>query len=464
MPETQMFARTDFQTHAPLPQMESGWHRETLIENHMNKPIFVMQATGDILEVAPLYKSSHFGQRVLVKQIQRVGLPQSDVGIISGRPTIASPKNSRSDFEVTAKQLSFGPVYIKEVGLALAFEHDLPRLREENYLDPEFCNNRITDVAIDYIDRGHPAPMLILGNCHDETINFLHVEINGMVASIKLRHDLGAAEELRFLVNRNDSHTPWRVTDLNWAKMSVMETTIGKNKWIIGTDIEKVHLKVQEKLAEQSTRLTKAEVSSQIQEQTAAIQQKLTDTEAVTDNIRKELRLTKDELANTKLELSRANDISRGTFEQQQLAMKMAMQTSDQQFALQKQELEKERLATLLAQAQIKTNADLAVATAKVQKEAISVQGAEASNFGTIAKTVTVIAPIAAAAAAWMHQQKAASGLCALVGGISGAGILPAVVAIGAIALLAKPVVSVVKHSINVISSKARQFWSWLTS
>lgn len=60
-----------------------------------------------------------------------------------------------------------------------------------------------------------------------------------MVASIKLRHDLGAAEELRFLVNRNDSHTPWRVTDLNWAKMSVMETTIGKNKWIIGTDIEK---------------------------------------------------------------------------------------------------------------------------------------------------------------------------------------------------------------------------------
>ena len=463
MPETQMFTRTDFQTHAPLPQMESGWHRETLIENHMNKPIFVMQATGDILEVAPLYKSSNYGQRVLVKQIQRVGLPQSDVGIFSGRPTIASPKNARSDFEVTAKQLSFGPVFIKEVGLALAFEHDLPRLKEENYLDPDFCNNRVMDVAIDYINHGHPTPMLIVGNCHDETINFLHVEINGLVASIKLRHDLGSAEELRFLVNRNDSHTPWRITDLNWAKMSVMETTIGKTKWIIGTDIEKVHLKVQEKLTEQSTRLTQAEVSSHVQEQTAVIQQKLVDSESVIENIRKELRLTKDELANTKLELSRANDISRSTFEQQQLAMKMAMQTSDQQFALQKQELEKERLATLLAQAKVKTDADLAVATAKVQKEVISVQGAEASNLGTIAKTVTIVAPIAAAAAAWMHKQQAASGF-ALVGGITGAGILPIVAAIGTAALLAKPIVSVVKHSINVISSTARKLWSWLTS
>ena len=264
-------------------------------------------------------------------------------------------------------------------------------------------------------------------------------------------------------MNRNDSHTPYRILDLDWSKMSIQETTIGQRKWIIGTDIEKVHLKVQEKVAEQQSRLTRAEVATQVEEKTTELQKQLSDSKSQLDNVEKKLKLTNEELINTKAELNRANDLSRGTFEQQQLSMKMNMQVNEQALALHKMEYEKARMDALLVQTKAKSEAELEIAAAKVRKEVISVEGAETSNYGTIAKTVTVVAPIAAAAAAWMHKQNVASSICASVGGgCSMAGILPTVGVIAAVALLAKPVVSMVTHSINVISSKAKEFWSWL--
>ena len=463
MPDIQPYKRSEMQTCSPLVQSESGWYRETLIENHTGVPIFAMQADGDIQEIPPLYSGAAYGQRVLVKQIRRVGLVTRDPGIFSGRATVNSPKYPRVDVEVAATKLAIGPIFIKEAGLALAFEKDVPRLREENYLDPDFCNNKITDFAVDFLNRGYPAPMLVIGNCHDTTIDFLHIEINGMVVSIKLNHDLNTKEELRFLLNRNDSHTPHRLIDLDWSKMAVHEVIIGQRKWIVGTDIEKVHLKVQEKVAEQQTRLTRAEVESQVSEKTAVLQQQLSDSKIQLDNVGKELRFTKDELINAKAELNKANDLSKGTFEQQQLAMKMNMQVNEQALALHKMEYEKARMDALLVQTKVKSDAELAIASAKVRKEVISVEGAETSNYGTIAKTVTVVAPIAAAAAAWMHKQQSASSICAMIGGSgSVAGILPTFGVIAAVALLAKPVVSMVTHSINVISSKAKEFWSWL--
>ena len=463
MPEPQPYKRTDFQTHSPLAQTESGWYRETLIENHTGIPVFAMQASGEIQEIAPLYAGASYGQRILVKQISRIGLVTKDPGIFTGRATVNSPKNPRVDFEVSAITLAHGPVYIREAGLVLAFEQDLPRLREENYLDPEFCNNKVTDFAIDFLNRGCAAPMLVVGNCHDETIQFLHVEINGMIASIKLMHNRDSKEELRFLVNRNDSHTPYRLTDLDWSKMAVHEVIVGNRKWIVGTDIEKVHLKIQEKVAEQQTRLTRAEVESQVSEKTIALQQQLSDSKIQLENVGKELKFARDELATTRAELNRANDQARGTFEQQQLALKMNMQVSDHALAMHKMEFDKRRMDALLEQTKVKSEAELLLASAKVRKEVLSVEGAETSNYGTIAKTVTVVAPIAAAAAAWMHKQHAASSISALVGGgCSVAGVLPTIGVIAAVVLLAKPVVSMVTHSINVISSKAKEFWSWL--
>jgi hypothetical protein len=354
---------------------------------------------------------------------------------------------------------------LRQVGITLALGNSLPRLGESNYLDPDFCNAKATEIAVDFLNQGYPSPMLIIGNCHDESINFLHVEVNGVVMSIKLRHERAANEELRFLMNRKDSHCPWKYEGLDWNKLDVANVTIGKTKWIIGTDIEKVHKRVQEKLAEQENKFTVSEVSTKVTERTQHLEQKLNESETRSEIVQKELKLVKDELANTKTELNRANDVSRASFEQQQLAAKMAMQVQDQDFSMRKQLLEQQRLETIMTQARLKTDADLAIAQAKVQKESISVQGAEASNLGTLAKTVTIVAPIVAAAAAWMHRQNSTStAITAAIGGLSAARYLPIVGAVVTTVILAKRAVSVVKHTINVISSKAKQFWSWLTA
>lgn len=460
--ESQYVKRTELSTTTPIDQVSSGWYSETCIENHSGESIYVMRPSGEIQEVAPLFRSQNFGRRVIVKHAYRCGLVNPDPGMITGKPTYASPKYPRIDTEINFSRLIAGPLFLMEFGIALATEANLSRLKEENYLDPDFYHRKILDLSHTYFECGYPTPLVINANCHDPSIDFLYVEINGTMMSLKVRHDLESPEYLDVSVNLGESHDIVHV-DFDWSKSEVKDVQIKNQIWIMGTSRDKVFRRIKEKADKNKTLLTQEEVNRLLEEKTQELQRKLDEAIREKEQTARKLELMKTDLSNANAELARANDMSKATFEQQQLAYKLATQSEERALNREKQDLLRDQTRWAQEQAQAKAEADLAIARAKVHKEQLSLQGAEATNISTLAKSATILLPIVASAAIWIGRAQSTSSLAVMVGSASAA-VMPAV-AIGAILSWAvKPVVSVVKHAVNVISSKAKRLCNWFVT
>lgn len=377
-----------FDTSQPLGQELSGWYMEQSVENYTDVPIYVLRPNGQIIEVAPLYEQPLSNKRVLLKSVSRTGLPLS-----SYRGKMSTGKNPAMEISVDFDRLLAGPYFCKDMGIAISTAEHRPRLISENYLDPEYVTAKVTTYINNYLQQGNMTPIVVRANSHNTEIEYLYLAVNDFVMSAKVDHNLEAAEELVFCFTRRNGYTRCEMHDLNWDNMDIREELINKTKWVFGTDLGKVQDYVSKKISDDEFKLSSVELNHRIELETAQLKKDLQDKDTTIEQLRKELALVRKELENTKYELSKANESSRMSTEQQMNAYKLANAIEENRLANEKRQLAKEQAIFEFERDKVKAGYENQIQNAKIRKEEISVSGAETSNLGTAMKTAAVVIP-----------------------------------------------------------------------
>ena len=425
-----------------LTQTTASWYHEFLIENYTGAMIYLMMPDGTQYDVPPRY-SSAFVDRVEIKSLWKQGNQSPDVGSVRNY-SISAQKFPMHAISLSAGLLESDAIYIKELGIAIATPPHRDRLGYVHRLNSDFVGKAVEQLYTQFFTEGWPVPCVIDINSYDTKHQFIYVGVNGQLCSIHVRNNMNEAERMNISYNLAGTHRTFFNVDFDIRRDRVkILDDVGDAVFIIGTDRAEVAKLIESRDVRKGNFYTSEELKIRLREVEEEISTKFADVQKENDQLKKELASVKKDLQLSQLELDKANNEMKMSVEQQ---MQMIRLTN----AIKDQETVQERREMLREQMHMKGTTEYAIAAAKVQKEEISLREAEVSNFGTLAKTASVILPIAASIGLWLSRQSASSA-CPLIGvAASAAAFLPAVVT-GAVSLLT--------HTANTIWSSAKKVW-----
>lgn len=405
-----------------LPTSSSSYYRELTIENYSDEMMYMMDETGKMTELPPYPHPSSFERKVVINILEKNGFDTPGLPFNGKVYTSEVPKFPVTRITMSLTALTLDAVYVEEAGIAISNALHRDRLGDVHRLTKNYYLNFYRQLH-EKFDQGYNTPMIINANCHDETKTHMFVGVNGLVASVVIGHDRTIPEHLTVSLNRGEKRLLAEI-NYDFQKGGLMVDSIKGNVWYFSTERDDVTKTIAKDRSEYVSKLSKTEVDQMIEEALAEAKGQIEALTKENEQLKAELASVRKDLALSQGELSKANNSTQLTLDQQMQFMKL-------QTAQEERDLLRERKSVAQEQADKKHAQDLEIAQAKVAKEHLSVQSAELGNFGTVAKTAAVIAPIAASAYIW--HAKAASSVASLgVGAIAGGAGIGAIIAAAA--------------------------------
>ena len=386
----------------------SDFYSEITVRNSTGVDIYFARADGDIFTVPATSLTRVQDPHVEIRILVRAGRPDPDQRFFNGSPALARMKMPTKVITISYDRLLSGVVFIPELGVSCALGKHIARLQDGNCLGDEY-RTRLTKEISEKFLAGHTSPITVYGNIHDTSITHLYLELNERLVSVVLDHRQEQKETLLISFNRGGVYDTRELKDLDWKKSSAWETVIDGTSWIFGTDREAVQKKITSRKNRLLSRRTDEEVNELLEQRTAELRRELESKDKQLEQVQRELKLTKDELKNTKVELENANDLSKSSYEQQILAMKLAAEQAAREAEREKQEFlrEQERLRRERDYSQFEYGRR--INEAKARKEDLSTKASEAASWANILKAMAVILPSLLTIMTFLSKNKAVS-------------------------------------------------------
>lgn len=367
---------------------ESSWYHESCICNYLSEPILISRADGSIDEIPPVFDRSKPYERVLMVHSSSKGGTHRTSGYTPGG--VGTYRDIHT-VEIPKADLGSGPVVVPEMGITIALTYHRSLIEEANHLDPKWSNRRLEQATRASLSEGYGTPFYLIINSHYENIDRMHVVINNRVYTVGILHDTKMDPTFSISVRRSNAVSIFTYPEVDLLNSEARTINVGGDEWIIGTNFEKVQKMLNKRLSEEQAKYTKAELEFEVMTATNAAKREVEVANRTIDNLKQELQLLKAELANTKLELSKAHDSAKASLEQQVLANKLATAMAEAEYIKEQNTYKREQFVRDKIRDDWKTETELISARSKIMKE-------YASNITTFVKFALVVAPLVVSA------------------------------------------------------------------
>ncbi len=450
--------------------------------NYTHMHLYAVRADGEVIDIPQSGYNISNQSKLIVDHFWNSG--QCLRGIASTSGNMARPfKNHLCEWAICESRLAVGPVYLSVLGLFVGSSEHIAYMKENHPLSAESQSRMLAKAVADIYSKGCYAPITILINSHDNTLNQYHVIVNDRLATVPVTHDESKPERILVYYNIGGRNTHFVLEEVDFTQ-NVITPIVFSVPWIMGRDRNAVQEQYNKSQMEDQKKFTDAEFKDRFNTATAEVQQELADAKTKISRLEQDLKLAQESLATTKLELDHANSGARASYEQQVLASKIAAQQLEAENLKTKQQLAREQVLMSMESDRVRMDADEKIAKAKVEKESLSVKSSEVSATATTWKTVAVLAPLAASAVYWFATHTAASIAAAPLAastaplGIAAIGVGLACYCSDAICKFGKSAFkkarkiaeacynktkSFLTNTYDCISSTCKKVWDWLT-
>lgn len=448
------------QTH--IDPYGAGVFDSLAIVNYTAQSVYIMGPNGETTTLIPTLRSTHqvYNQYVIFKYIHRVGLQSNirqdvDVYIDYTEQSINYPGY---EIKIALTELRRGPVYVKELGFAVAvgsFQHQLGTVHR---LGEEYTREAIIASHEKFVYEGSSTPFILKVNSHNPELEWFYFVLKNNIYSVKVKHDLQMPEKVLLHFHNGDDNN-WYVDYRDIVASEVIDTL--EDSFIIGYDREAVRKLMDQQREALRDKMTATEVDIKVKEaireanRTLEANKKEIDQYKKTiDQLTRELNLLKksnqlddltiqksvseatEELSANNKRLAQTNKLLtedlKNTATELRQANTPALQSTEQFLAQQKTDTARFQLEAMavkqegeriraqekhlqdIRNLQMTFEQDKILNSLKLQKERESVYSAEISSYGTLAKTAAIIAPIVLSLGYMVFGRGAA-----LIGGIT---------------------------------------------
>lgn len=322
----------EYQTSVPLTKSDFHLHTEFGIRNQTGRTLYMMSGSGKVTiipYVGSYRDESRVDNGIAISYIQRdIGLPDKynavrDISIDDNLARVdLFINNSRLHRLGNGGTYIDTPYYVAELGFVISFNSNLDVLKQAH---PGFRNSVPTYIAsaLKRTPQEVPgaAPLYIIANSHNTSINKLYVIINDSVCTVNVGHDFSTNELLDIYV-ANVSGDVLRYHMLTKAGfVSISEPA--KNAFCIwGIDKNAVYKRFVSIKDEKAKLLSVSEVDDRIADALREANEKIAqlEKEASTEHDRNELLVK--ERDNYKKQVTEINESAKQTHEQEMLQLK----------------------------------------------------------------------------------------------------------------------------------------------
>ena len=334
--------RNETLSSIPLVQDYLVFHAEYGIKNFTGKTLYILHGTGEVSKVPYLGQyTDEFGQRLNNNgvQIQFIRKGRNDPDK-SGNIRGVADKKDRTLVDIFVSNDKLGkvnsngeyidtPYYVAEFGFVISFNSSLDVLRRAHPGLHNSISNYVAN-ALRRIPEGTSgaAPLYIIANSHNTSINRIYLIINDSICTVKVGHDFAAKESLDIYVS-NGSGDILKYSMLTSAGFVDLAEPAENAFCIWGVNKDAVYKRLMKNQNDRSKLLTESEVNDRIAKALEEANAKITQYEAELKNERTRYSLLQKERDTYKTQLDEVNENAKKTFEQNMLERKEAIATKE---------------------------------------------------------------------------------------------------------------------------------------
>lgn len=392
--------RSIVETTIPLQQQSVSYYTESSITNYTGEPVYLMEPSGNIREIQPVA----VGQTRGLLEINTITKTCNSLPYYN-HTTGSYTKHPKTTIHISLQRLQSGPYYCREIGCSVSLLQHTAHMKSESLTDPEAVSKKVYEYSEKLFKENATVPLMVYANSYDEDIEYLYLEVNNKLVSVKVFHEYDQEECIVIRINRKENIREYVFSELNWKKLGYIERTIFDRKWKFGTDLERIEKAIRDGILYNKSLMTQEEFETELSLKVSQLNTTISEKDETINTLKKDLERTKKELQDTTYELTKANDQSKASYEQQILAMKLAHAQQEHIIVSDKREMTKEQFLRELEHERLKQEAERRVAEEKIRKEELSTRTAEINTLGVIFKTAAIIIPIAVSAGIWIASR-----------------------------------------------------------
>ena len=420
--------------------------------------IFLPTSTEPIVVPFSRAKGTCVDPSVKITLVHRSGR-RSRPSMYVGNPSVSNTGYRGYTVCVPIESLADQPVFVRELAMTVTRAEHIARAKKVDLYSEEFQASLIRDLKDD-MRKSEQMPIVVNCNIHDKRYDRLYVSVNGFMTAVKIHHRPELPETLDLCLNRYGEGSEvvhFKTSDFSDPKkMAVSSVVVDGSEWILGTDREAVQKAILEKTKAFHSRYTETEVIEKVESTTAQYQAQLEHANARCENQAREIENLRKRVALAEEEAKRANDEFARSHDQimKQIQYGQTLAESQAKYnELVAKSVENEKAREREAE---RSKAEATINEAKVKKEQLSVQSAEATTLANVVKSAAVIVP-------------ALLGLTALIVASKGSASKQAFAMVNSVPCLRSSltvvksaVSSIITNAANTIARVARSFASWV--
>lgn len=469
---------------------------EWTVRNDCGRTVFVLAQNGSVQTVLST-KCTGYNRGVTITEMARSTFDMTPQGYYKQlNDTSNRPYNT---YVVSTDQLSRGPVYIPQMGIAIGYDNDDNLRKAHPFVLGEGSLQNVLVSRVGSYEKSFTSVICSI-NTYDESVNEVYTILNGGIVMCQVTHDTAMPERVVLSTVVKPTEKGGELVSTLFTKSETgkldrealtdhsFETSDGVS-WSFSTDKSVLVEKLKQKRLQDASKFDASEVELKIK-------QRVEEVETSKNELEKQLELLQKKVKNLEEELNQRNNEARKTHEEKMCEMKLGIAKQEQELKEQKFEHEKSLLDmqskecrrksdTVDRQAaydkfafeqkmmmehmqqetdRIKAASDLEIAKAKVETAQIAKSTAATAETSGMFKSAAVIVPAAIALGVSAFTLKAATTASSIIASANPV-TAPIALAAASTAMLAKTEVgkNILSNASSIIKNTAKIMMSGTT-